>query len=106
MVSSAGAPSLRAPRTPEQLAYTTLRTPWATDHLAALLAIRLPQLPPDQPQRAARVALTAVMALLGLITAEKALGSAHSEALLAETHSLLAAYLGALEVRAAGAPEK
>lgn len=78
----------------------------ATDHLAALLAIRLPQLPPDQPQRAARVALTAVMALLGLITAEKALGPSHSEALLAETHSLLAAYLGALEVRAAGVPEK
>jgi AcrR family transcriptional regulator len=74
----------------------------ATAHLAELLAERLPQLPPAERQLAARVALTAVMALLGLLTAEKAQGEAHSKALLRETTALLTGYLTELDARRPG----
>jgi AcrR family transcriptional regulator len=76
----------------------------ATTLLAALLDARLPALPPARRALAARVALTAVMALLGVLTAEKAHGPAHSEALLAETHTLLAGYFAALDAAAAAVP--
>lgn len=69
----------------------------ATERLAAALAARAPTRDPARHRLAARVALTAVMALLGLITAEKAHGSAHAEALLTETRTLLVAYLAAHE---------
>lgn len=69
----------------------------ASNHFAQLLAARLPALPAERTTRSARVALTAVMALLGLVTAEKAHGEAHTLALLAETHVLLGAYIAALD---------
>lgn len=70
--------------------------------VGALLDRRHPGRPAGECRLAARVALAAVMALLSIITAEKPRGQAHVEALMAETHTLLAAYLEALDRRAAG----
>lgn len=73
----------------------------AAARLEAALAARRPALPADQRPLAARVAMTAVMALLTLVTAEKARGETHVKALLGEAHQLLAAYLAAVDARAA-----
>jgi AcrR family transcriptional regulator len=78
----------------------------ASARLAGVLAARHPALAEGERLLGARVALTAVMALLGLVTAEKSRGQEHVDALLAETHSLLAAYLAALDSRASGGPGK
>lgn len=73
----------------------------ASARLDTVLARRCPGLDPTLRPLGARVALTAVMALLGLVTAEKHRGHAHGEALIAETHRLLAAYVADLDRRAA-----
>ncbi|MFV9507738.1 MAG: hypothetical protein AB4911_24570 [Oscillochloridaceae bacterium umkhey_bin13] len=72
----------------------------ATTHFAAVLTCRHPTLPAANSALVARVALTAVMALLGLLIAEKPRGEDYANALLHETHTLLAAYLLAYEARA------
>jgi AcrR family transcriptional regulator len=76
----------------------------AAAHLDALLALRHPALPAERRLLAARVALAAVMALLGMLTAEKARGHAHSTAILAETQLLLTGYLQALDRGASAGP--
>jgi AcrR family transcriptional regulator len=75
----------------------------AAGRLDDVLAARTPALPAPARPLAARVAMTAVMALLALATAEKPRGHEHVEAIIAEAHQLLAAYLAAVDARAAEA---
>lgn len=73
----------------------------ATTRLDTILAARQPALAAEQRPMAARVAMTAVMALLALATAEKPRGSSYVEGVINEAHQLLAAYLAAIDARAA-----